>query len=382
MAAKKKKNKKSTKKPRSKSSNVPAKETTQDNASEETVQDSKSKDSTPDTSEDKAETNADEEPGNEAYQQRDLPGYVGVTFRGVCMGGADVIPGVSGGTMALILGIYRELIASIRSFDLDAARLIMKGDLKGFSKHVNLPFLIFLGVGIMGAIVTLAKIIPQLLAKHPAPVHGLFFGLILASIVIVWNQVEQHDATTVALLVVGAIASYFLVGMIPVQTPSNHAFIFLTGSIAIIAMILPGISGSFILLLMGKYAFILESLRHVVHTRQLDDKFVIVVIFAAGCGVGLLMFSRVLNWLLARYQAVTLALLSGLMIGSLRRIWPFQEYVKAKIGKKIVVKSYTNFWPSTWSGEYILAVVLVFVGVLLVYSMHVFANRSKAGQKA
>ncbi len=314
---------------------------------------------------------------NPAFQQRDLMGYLGVTLRGACMGGADVIPGVSGGTMALILGIYHELIASIRAFDLDALKLLFSAKFRELNRHLNLSFLLFLFVGIASAIITLAKIIPQLLQKYPAPVHGFFFGLILASIFLVWKSIEEHSWITLTFLVVGAIAAYLLVGMIPVSTPNSLTFIFFSGFFAIMAMILPGISGAFILLILGKYAYILDALHHVVHTRRFDHEFTVVVVFIAGCAVGLLSFARFLNWLLKRYPSQTLALLAGFMIGSLRRIWLFQEYTRQTFGKKSLVVAYKNFWPSAhqWTSEYWLAVILVFVGVLLVFTLNWFAQK-------
>jgi len=222
------------------------------------------------------------------------------------------------------------------------------------------------------------------LKNHPAPVQGLFFGLILASIFLVWKQIEEKNAASMALLVIGAIGAYVLVGAIPVQTPESLPFIFFVGMIAITAMILPGISGSFILLLLGKYVFILESLRNVIKMRSLGQDLVVVAVFCCGCLVGVLAFSRVLNWLLSKYNAATMAILTGLMIGSLRRIWPYQNYTVSnfKVGGKIKTKitGFENIIPSNWSKGYILALVLVFVGFALVFALDYVAN--KRGKKA
>ncbi len=331
---------------------------------------------------------------SEYYQERDLPGYAGVTLRGVLMGGADVIPGVSGGTMALIVGIYRELVASIKAFDFHAIRLLLSGNVKGFSRHVNLPFLIALGMGILVAIGSLSKVLPKLLYTYPAPTKGFFFGLILASIYLVWQQIERHDAGTVVMVLLGAVGAYFFVGLIPVQTPEHLGFIFLCGFIAICAMILPGISGAFLLLLLGKYAFILESLSNVIKYRKIDHNFLVVVVFAAGCACGLLAFSRFLNWLLDRFHAPTLAALTGLMIGSLRKIWPYQagtgdyqtvqelttqyfwpfrEEILFTLSKKGLYMQ--NHWPSQWNSQYVLAAVLVVAGVMCVLTLDFVAKR-------
>ncbi|MEM1008187.1 MAG: DUF368 domain-containing protein [Myxococcota bacterium] len=306
---------------------------------------------------------------------RTLPGYLGVSARGVCMGVADVIPGVSGGTMALILGIYDELIASVRAFDLHALKLFFSGRFRQFAQYTNLSFLLFLATGIFTAILSLAKVIPQLLVNYPKQVNGLFFGLILASIFLVWKQVNSTRIPTLSLAALGAVAAFLLVGLSRGTTPTHPAIIFLCGAIAIIAMILPGISGSFLLLIMGKYSFILSTLNTVRQQRALDQHLMILVVFAAGCAVGLLLFSRVLHWLLEHYHTQTLALLTGLMIGSLRRIWPFQTYVYETIGHKSRVVSYNNVLPAGSSSDF-LAVGLVAVGFLVVLAMHFFANPS------
>lgn len=335
-----------------------------------------------------------------SFQERTPAGYAGVTLRGLLMGGADVIPGVSGGTIALIVGIYHELVASIRSIGVDAVKLLMKGRFAHFSRHINLPFLIALAVGIGIAIVSLAKIVPKLLLEYPAPVNGLFFGLILASIVIVWRQVGEYDARSAGLLIVGAIGAYLLVGLIPVETPNNLGFIFLCGAIAICAMILPGVSGSFLLLLLGKYAFILSTLSLVVKQRKLDQNLVIILVFMAGCAVGILLFARFLAWLLERYHAATLALLTGLMLGSLRRIWPFQAGSEHMIAAKDLTERYLwafepqimhkvhekglflqNVWPSQWTSQYVLAIVLAVFGAVFVFTIDTIAQK-QAAEKA
>lgn len=328
------------------------------------------------------------------YQERNASGYVGVSLRGVLMGGADVIPGVSGGTMALIVGIYRELVASIKAFDITAIRLLLKGQVRDFSRHVNLPFLLALGMGILVAIGSLSKVLPKLLFTYPAPTKGFFFGLILASIYLVWQQIERHDVATGIMVLLGAVGAYYFVGLIPVQTPEHLGFIFLCGFIAICAMILPGISGAFLLLLLGKYAFILEALSNVIRHRKIDHNFLVVVVFAAGCACGLLAFSRFLNWLLDRFHAPTLAALTGLMIGSLRKIWPYQtgtpnfqtvteltneffwpyrEEILFNLNKKGMYMQ--NHWPSQWNSQYVLAAVLVVAGVMCVLTLDYVAKR-------
>lgn len=337
-----------------------------------------------------------EEALNPAFHERSTPAeFAGVSLRGVLMGGADVIPGVSGGTMALILGIYRELVASIRAFDIAALKLLARGNIGGFSRHVNLAFLIALFIGIGAAIVSLARIMPKLLRTYPAPVNGLFFGLILASIVIVWRQVEETNQQAYVLAGLGAVGAYILVGLMPTQTPDHLGFIFLCGCIAICAMILPGISGAFLLLLMGKYAFILDALSQFVHTRKLDHNFLVVIVFIAGCACGIMAFSRLLHWLLEEHHGPTLALLTGLMLGSLRRIWPFQTGGEEMKGAELLVSNYLwpfekdialaiqkkslfleNVWPSHWTSQSILAIILLLFGVIFVFAIDRYAERA------
>ncbi|MCK6511778.1 DUF368 domain-containing protein [Myxococcota bacterium] len=312
---------------------------------------------------------------NPHAKPRNLAGYIAVSIRGVIMGIADVIPGVSGGTMALILGIYEELVSSIRSFNATAIKLLLRGRFLDFAKHVNLFFLLFLVGGIAAAILSLAKLIPALLDKHPAPVHGLFFGLILASIFLVWRQIKEVSIATISLAILGAVGAYWLVGLIPFSTPDSYPFIFFCGFIAIIAMILPGISGSFVLLLLGKYAFILAALHHVAKYRSFDSNLLVILVFIAGCVVGLLSFSHVLQWLLDHYHAFTMALLAGFMVGSLRRIWPYQDYVRKTFGQKELIVEYTNVLPRSWGSEQILAIVLLFVGILIIFTMDMLVQQ-------
>ena len=322
------------------------------------------------------------------YRDRSPLKYVTVSLRGFLMGAADVIPGVSGGTMALILGIYRELIASLRSFDYTALKLLLQGKLRDFSSHVNLPFLLSLLFGIAAAIISLAKIIPQLLYRYPTSTKAFFFGLIGASVFFVWRQIKVHDSITTALIFFSAISSYLIVGLLPFQTPESLPFIFFSGFIAICAMILPGISGAFILLILGKYLFILESLSNFIHNPGLSRDLAVITVFIAGCAVGLLSFARVLNWLFKKYPDYTTAILTGLMLGSLRKLWPFQKFDRAyQIGQDLLeqylwfspqfldeLSFYVrkkglfleNYFPKSWDKSELLALGFFVFGLALV----------------
>ena len=243
--------------------------------------------------------------------------YLMLVLKGIGMGAADVIPGVSGGTIAFITGIYAELIGSIRSFDLTALRKLLKLDLKGFWKHINGGFLFSVLAGIGISIFSLAKVMKYLLETHPIFVWSFFFGLIIASAWLVAREVKRWSVGTVVALVAGAVAAYMITVLSPASTPDAWWFIMLSGAIAVCAMILPGISGAFILLLLGKYAYIIGAVS--------AFNIPVLLLFVVGAVVGIISFSHLLSWLLARHHGMTVALLTGFMVGSLNKIWPWKE---------------------------------------------------------
>tara|TARA_R110001592_G_scaffold363371_1_gene685562 strand:- start:181095 stop:182018 length:924 start_codon:yes stop_codon:yes gene_type:complete len=243
--------------------------------------------------------------------------FGGVFLRGVMMGAADIVPGVSGGTIAFITGIYDTLLASIRAFDLTFLRLLLRFDIRGAWQHVNGGFLLALLLGIGTSIVSLARLISWVLENYPVPLWAFFFGLILASAVVLLRQVEGWTVPRVASLLAGAV----IAGLIALAPVANMHFgltgVFLAGFLAICAMILPGISGSFILVLLGMYSTVLVAI------KSLD--FMFLLVFALGCGAGLLCFSRLLYWLLQRFHQATMALLTGFLFGSLAIVWPWKH---------------------------------------------------------
>ncbi|MBQ2912525.1 MAG: DUF368 domain-containing protein [Bacteroidales bacterium] len=232
------------------------------------------------------------------------------------MGAADVIPGVSGGTIAFIMGIYAELLDSIKSVNGEALKLLLKGKIGAFWKHINGTFLASLFAGILISVFSLAKLMKYLLEFHPVPLWSFFFGLILASAVYILKGLDKWSIRNIISLLVGVAIGAFICLASPGQTPDALWFIFLSGAIAICAMILPGISGSFILLLLGKYAFVMEA----VSTLNIP----VLVVFAAGACIGIVCFSHFLSWLLKKFYMLTIALLSGFMIGSLLKVWPWK----------------------------------------------------------
>lgn len=286
--------------------------------------------------------------------QRSLKAFLALFAKGFCMGASDVVPGVSGGTMALILGIYEELIRSIRVFDGHLLGLVLKGRIRQTLHTVPFGFLLPLGTGILFAIFTLARGLSWLLVAYPVAIWSFFFGLVLASAIVVGRRIDEWKKTTALGLLLSALGAYFLVGLVPVNTPENLSFIFLCGAIAICAMILPGISGSFILVLLGKYRFILNAV------GNLD--FSVLIVFTAGTAMGITLFARILNWLLQRHYQVTMAALTGLMIGSLRKIWPWKTMAPSAIDASGISAIPVNILPHQANAELFVALALAVLG--------------------
>ena len=278
------------------------------------------------------------------------------------MGAADVVPGVSGGTMALILGIYRELIFSIKSFDLIFFRLLFSLKIKKAFDHASWEFVLPLLAGILTAVFTLSGILSWLLQNKPVPLWSFFFGLILASIFILIQHFKKRTLWILLWIILGAVCTYYLVGLMPAATPDKAWFLFLCGAVAICAMILPGISGAFILVLLGKYQFVLEA----VHQRD----FLILLLVAAGAGAGLFSFVRILNWFFKKYPNVTIAVLTGFMLGSLRKIWPWKKTMFSAAGT-----FQKNILPEQWDIDLIMAVSISIAGFLVVFLLNFWAKK-------
>lgn len=281
--------------------------------------------------------------------------YLRLFFTGFAMGSADIVPGVSGGTMAFILGIYEDLLNAIKSFDITAIRLALGLKFRELLQHVPFTFLIALGLGLGTAILLLSTTLSHLLESQPTFLFAFFGGLILASIVAIGVKIQWNLSRLLA-LVVGAVAAFIIVGL-PVLQNADHGplTLFVSGMIAICAMILPGISGSFILLILGQYEYVLNAVR--------DRDILTLVIVAAGCAVGIIAFSRILSYLLKHYYQTTVAVLTGFMIGSLRTIWE-----RASAG--------TELMPSFGAPEIVLVIVLVIVGFILVSLLDHLQSRS------
>lgn len=293
-------------------------------------------------------------------ERRSLKAWGLLFAKGFCMGTADVVPGVSGGTMALVLGIYEELLRAIKSIDLRFFRMLATLQFKAAWQAIPLTFLVPLLSGILCAIFTLAKILSWLLANHPVGIWSFFFGLILASALLVGRRIERWQGGAILGLVASMVGAYGLVGVVPLATPDTPLFLFFCGTIAICAMILPGISGSFILVLLGQYHTVLEA----VHQLDLST----LIVFGTGACTGLMLFVRILNWFLERYHTITLACLTGLMIGSLRKIWPWKAIDDAR-------QSAVNVLPLELNAEFLMACGLALLGMLFVTALQWLAAR-------
>lgn len=286
-------------------------------------------------------------------------------LKGICMGSADIIPGVSGGTIAFITGIYDDLLDAIRSFNKDFFKDFFSLKWKKALAESHIRFLVVLLLGIGVAIVTFAQIIHYLLAAYPVYTAGFFFGLILASVFAVGKSVPKWTPAVWICFVVGIVLATWIVNLIPVQTPESLWFIFLCGVIAICAMILPGISGAFLLLVLGKYVYITATLKNPFNLHNI----VIIIVFALGCVIGIMLFSRILGFFLKKYRPQTLGLLTGLVLGAIQKIWPWQT-------GDVSGSFYANLaLPSGFNSELIITVVLMIIGFLLVFGLERLANR-------
>lgn len=256
---------------------------------------------------------------------RRLKDYITIGVKGACMGAADVIPGVSGGTIAFIMGIYDEFVGSIASINAEAVKLLFSGKIREFWKHINGNFLVSIVAGIGLSVIALAGLMQMLLSDHPIQTWAFFFGLIVASSIFILRGISGWKVREGLFLVMGVILGVVVCTLSPTQTPDDLWFIFLSGSIAICAMILPGISGSFILLILGKYQYIMGVISGLVSGVDVGKNILILGIFLIGACVGILAFSKFLHWLLARWNKETLIVLAGFIIGSLVKVWPWSN---------------------------------------------------------
>ena len=285
------------------------------------------------------------------------------------MGIANVIPGVSGGTIALITGIYEDLINSLKSFDTKSLKLITSINILGFIKHTNLYFLIAVFGGSIVSIFSIASLFKYLFIHYPILIWAFFFGLIIASIYFVGKRITEWNTSTIFSLTLGAIIAISLSFITPASENDNLFFVFICGIIGISGMMLPGLSGSFILILMGNYELLMV-------TAVTELNIILLSIFFIGSAFGLISFSHILSWVFKNYKNQTLALLTGFILGSLSVIWPWKEVAESIIikGKEKII-TYNWYFPNELDTETILAIFLILAGILSVYSLENFAEQ-------
>ena len=254
---------------------------------------------------------------------RKLKDYLLLLLKGLAMGGADVVPGVSGGTIAFITGIYEELLNSIKAVNLVSLKLLFTGRFKEFWQAINGTFLLVLFSGILISIKSLASLLIFLKDVHPIQLWSFFFGLIMVSAIVVLRQIKEWKWHVILVGLVGILIAFIITTLTPAQTSDSPLMIIFSGALAISAMILPGISGAFILLILGKYEFILTGL------SELD--FAVIGLFLLGCVIGLVSFVRVVSWLLSKYHDAAIAVLAGFMMGSLNKLWPWKQTLEYRL---------------------------------------------------
>lgn len=296
--------------------------------------------------------------------------YLGIYLRGLAMGAADVVPGVSGGTIAFITGIYNELIESIKNINIQALKQLKNNGFSAFWRHINGSFLLALGLGILTSIALFANLIHHLLESYPQYLWSFFFGLIIASAVVILRQVNQWHLAEISFLIIGIIIASFISLATPMSIKASPLIFFLAGSVAICAMILPGISGSFILLLMGLYIPILEAVK--------GFDIGLLGLFLLGAALGLGLFVRLLSWLLKQHPNRLLSLLTGFMLGALFKVWPFKETISTRLNSKgeQVAFIQENRLPDINNIEMLIICLAMFaLAVLLVWLLEVKTNK-------
>lgn len=307
------------------------------------------------------------------------------TLKGILMGAADVVPGVSGGTIAFITGIYEELIKTIDGLDFKIFKSALKNGIAATFKTYNLGFLGSLLIGIAISILSLSKLITYLLKAQPVLVWAFFFGLVLASILYIAKQITRWNIAAIVVMIIGTALSYSITIAEPMASPESLWYLIFSGFVAIVAMILPGVSGAFLLLLLGSYETVLGSITGFIEAVLAGDwsaawdYFLNLFMVAIGAVLGIKLFSRALTWLFENHKNLTLALLTGFMIGSLNKLWPWKKTLKTRIDShgEIVPFLEKSILPQDFNGEaFILyAIILMILGFLLILSLEKIAHK-------
>ncbi|WP_298528976.1 DUF368 domain-containing protein [uncultured Christiangramia sp.] len=309
--------------------------------------------------------------------QRSLVDYLKISLKGMAMGAADVVPGVSGGTIAFISGIYEELITTISGVNLGLLSTWKANGFKAMWEELNGNFIVALFAGILVSIFSVMRVANYLLENHPVLIWSFFFGLVVASIWFVGKQIPKWTWKIVLALVIGAAVAFYIVSLPPLSASNSYLFLFFAGAIAVCAMILPGISGAFILVLLGAYKSITEA------AHDFDLKTIGIV--GVGAVFGLLTFSKILKWLFVHYSSITLAVLTGFIAGSLNKIWPWKETLEtAMYGEKEVVLKEASVLPWNFDGDpqTLWSVVLMLAGFFLILGLEMLAGNKPENANA
>ncbi|MCF7567810.1 DUF368 domain-containing protein [Sabulilitoribacter arenilitoris] len=305
--------------------------------------------------------------------QRRFIDYLTISLKGIAMGAADAVPGVSGGTIAFISGIYEELISSISNVNISLFKTLFSKDFKAFWQQANGNFLTALLLGIIISFVSFMRLAKYLLEHHPILIWSFFFGLIVASIYFVGKQITKWNITVIISLIIGACIAFYITTLPALATNDNDWFLFLAGAIAICAMILPGISGSFILIILGAYKTLSDAL------HDFDVKKII--IFATGALIGLLSFSRILKWLFKHYHNITLALLTGFIFGSLNKVWPWKKtltwHTNSKGIKKPILEESISPFSFEGDNQITFAIALMVFGFLTIFILEKLGTKKQ-----
>ncbi len=309
---------------------------------------------------------------------KNLGEYLSLTLKGFAMGAANVIPGVSGGTIALITGVFEKLINSLKSIDHVALSFLLRGQLRSFASRINFFFLVAIFSGALLSVFTLARLLSYLFSNFPVFIWAYFFGLILASVYFVGKNVEKWKLTVFLIFATGAFLAIWISSMSPAEGNENTLYLVLCGAVAVSSMILPGLSGSFILILMGNYELVaIEAIN--------DLRFDILIPVLIGIVAGLLAFSHFLSWIFRNYRDHTLSSLTGFIAGSLLILWPWKtpvfrmndmgEIVTRTDGSP-VIQNYDRFIPETLNGEVIVAFLLMMAGFLTIWLLEKVAEKT------
>lgn len=292
---------------------------------------------------------------------------IALVFKGMAMGAANVVPGVSGGTIALITGIFERLINAIKSFDTTAFKLLFTGKIKEFIEYVDFWFLVYVFAGVGIAILSIARLFEYLFENYPIYIWSYFFGLVLASVYFVGKTVKKWNASVIVAFVVGTAMAIAISVLNPASENSGFVYLMLCGVVAVCSMILPGLSGSFVLILMGNYQLVMINA-----VNNLDFKVLSPVVL--GAGIGLIAFSHLLSWLLKKYHNQTISTLTGFILGSLGILWPWKTTIEESFGDKVKTVGYDWFLPEV-DGQFALALLFIALGVITIWATEAFGSK-------